>query len=219
MRLFCTKEKSKDMFYLFSSIAMIVFEVICCTLFFDSFCDKPKENKFVKKILLVTVLTILYFLCALFFSSSLFVKQIAVIFVATLAMMLYYKISIKRAFVFSFLYQGLLLLVDYVAYSVNSTIFMTEDIVTQEYRLVESLVIVLGKIFLFLCVLVIKNKFGKKSAGVLVDSEWLRFLFFPTFTIIIISAITMTFQYVEDQRQAIVLYIIAFGLLIFFFFN
>lgn len=200
------------MFYYLSSIAIIAFEVICCTIFFESFCYKPKENKNNKRICLFCGLILADFLCVLLFSQWLIVKQIVVILIMALIMRLYYKISFKKSVALSFFYQSLLLLVDYIAYSINSTLFLKEDLIQQEYVLTESLVIILGKIILFLCVLTIKHQFGKKSAEMLIDTEWIRFLYFPVFTIIIIAAITMILKYVENETQAKVLYLIAFGM-------
>ena len=200
------------MFYYIISIAIILFEVICCTIFFESFCNKAKENKKYKKICLITGLVVADFICALFLSQWLIVKLAAVILIMLFSMRWYFRISIGKAAVFSCLYQGLLLLVDYLAYSINNTIFLTPDMSVQESEIAGNMVIVLAKIILFLCVIIIKKYFGKKKAEILVDSEWIRFLFFPVFTIVIISAITMTFKYVENPTQAMVLYLMAFGM-------
>lgn len=72
--------------------------------------------------------------------------------------------------------------------------------------------IVFGKIILFLCILVIKRKFGRKSTEVLGEIEWLKFLFCPIFTIVTIAAMIVTFPYVANQMQANVLYTVAFGM-------
>ena len=58
----------------------------------------------------------------------------------------------------------------------------------------------------------IRKKIGKKSTEGLADAEWIRFLFFPVFTIITVAAIIMAFPYIKDGVQANVLYMIAFGL-------
>lgn len=193
---------------------IIIFEVICCVIFFSGFCDKQKLRKQYINLGLITLLVVFVFICALFLSQWLILKQVAVILGMVSIMKLYFDISFKKSMVFSFLYQSLLLLVDYVVYSVNSTLFLTEDLVGDEYIQTEMLVIVLGKITLFLCVLVLKHKFGNKRVELLVDSDWIRFLFFPVFTIVVIAGVTMIFKYVENQMQATILYLIAFGMVI-----
>lgn len=47
---------------------------------------------------------------------------------------------------------------------------------------------------------------------VMLDTEWLRFLFFPVFTIAAISAMLSAFRYVQTIQQANLLSIIAFGM-------
>jgi len=82
----------------------------------------------------------------------------------------------------------------------------------KEHNYVEGvLVVLLGKTILFLCILFIRKQFGKKSTEMLVDTEWLRFLFFPVFTIAVISGMLSVFDHVETSQQANVLFIIAFG--------
>ncbi|MDY4839393.1 MAG: GHKL domain-containing protein [Lachnospiraceae bacterium] len=118
----------------------------------------------------------------------------------------------RKTIALSALFQGLLLLTDYIAYTINNTILLNEK--GNESILGESLIIVFGKIILFLCVLLIRKQFGKKLIDVLGDAEWIRFLFFPVFTVIIIAAIIMTFPYIKDPKQANVLYIIAVGMVV-----
>lgn len=45
------------------------------------------------------------------------------------------------------------------------------------------------------------------------DTEWLRFLFFPVFIIVAISAMLSVFGYVQTVEQANLLFIIAFGMI------
>lgn len=200
------------MFYYFSSIVIMAFEAICCTIFFDSFCNSTKERKKYKKACLIALMVIAYFICALLLSQWLLLKEAGVILITSVIMMVYFKISFLKSIVFSLLYQGLLLLVDYVAYAVNISLFFSEDMIEQQYALAGSMIIVFGKIILFLCVLIIKNKFGKKTTEMMSDSTWIRFLLFPVCTIVIIGAMTMIFKYVENQTQAVLLYSIAFGM-------
>lgn len=46
----------------------------------------------------------------------------------------------------------------------------------------------------------------------MLDTEWIRFLFFPVFTIAAISAMLSVFGYVQTIKQANLLCIIAFGM-------
>lgn len=82
----------------------------------------------------------------------------------------------------------------------------------QQYEIDGILVYLLVKIILFLVILIIRKQLGKKSLEMMVDAEWLIFLFFPVFTIAVISAMMPVFKYVQTVEQANLLSIVAFGM-------
>ncbi|MDE6713269.1 MAG: histidine kinase, partial [Lachnospiraceae bacterium] len=126
---------------------------------------------------------------------------------------IYFKISFKKSAILSMLYLGLAVLVDYVAYVGNRMMFSGAGEVQGGYVLAGNLVIIFDKIILFICILLIKRQFGKKSTEVLPDSWWIKFLFFPIFTVVTIAFMIAYFPYTEKQTQAQVLYAIAFGMI------
>ena len=202
------------MFEYISGFAIIAFETLCCRMFYESFCVELKENKkWCRKLYIVLMPCILY-VCSLLLSDWLVIKQVTVIIVISSMMCLYYKISIKKATIFALLYQGLALIVDYIAYASNITFFSIAGGVKKEYAVEGNLVVILSKIVLFLCVLLVKKQFGKKSTEKLEDTVWARFFFFPIFTIFTIVAMIITFPYTDNRMQAHVLYIISFGIVI-----
>ena len=71
------------------------------------------------------------------------------------------------------------------------------------------MIIVLAKIILFLMVLLIRKKIGEKSSDVLSNTDWLRFIFFPIFTIFTIIALIITSGSIENQKQESVFLVIA----------
>ena len=142
----------------------------------------------------------------------LILKMTLVVLAAVIIMSFYFEISIKKSVIFALLYQGLSIIVDYIAYISNNTIISKAGEVQKGYALEGSLVVIFSKITVFLCILLLKKHFGKKSTETLPDKIWGRFLFFPVFTIITIIAMIMTFQYTKNEVQANVLYSISLGL-------
>jgi signal transduction histidine kinase len=142
------------------------------------------------------------------------IKEITLIVIVAIAMHFYFRVNIEKTVAFAILYQGLLLLVDYIVFSINNNLFLSEEVTHQQYALQASLIIVFGKIILFLCIILIKKQFGNKTTEVLADTEWIRFLVFPIFTIITIAAMIMKFKYIEEQTQLNVLYTIAMGMVV-----
>lgn len=184
------------MFTYFFSLAIIAFEVICCKIFFESFCDSSGENRKYKRTILLVLLIAIYYICGFTLSKWIVLKQLCAIMSTAIIMRFYFEISLVKSAVFAILYQGLLMLVDYLVYagnSANSAIVSREGIVTQEYALEGNLIIIFSKVISFLCIILIKKQFGKKSTEVLTDAEWTKFLFFPVFTIITIITLLMEF--------------------------
>lgn len=121
------------------------------------------------------------------------------------------KISYNKSLVLAILYDGLMLMADYIAFSVNSRLFSGNHDIMENFVIEGYLVTLLGKVILFLCILIIRKKFSDKNTEMLEDTEWLRFLFFPVFTIIIIASLLSSFNYVDTESQANILFIIAIG--------
>lgn len=202
------------MFRYVSSLAIIVFEVFCCKMFFESFCISSKDKLNIKKILILLLQSAGYYACGLMLSQWLVVKQFVAVLITTGLMSLYYKISLKKSAILSMLYLGLVLLVDYAVYIGNGIMFSNKGEVQGGYVVAGSLILIFDKIILFILMLLIKRHFGKKSTEVLADSWWIKFLFFPIFTVITIAFMIAFFPYTEKQTQAQVLYAIAFGMII-----
>lgn len=200
------------MFTYFFSLVIIIFEAICCNLFYDVFCKENSRLRKSQKVLLMLSLICCYYLCGLFLSDMLILKMTLVVLAAVIIMSFYFEISIKKSVIFALLYQGLSIIVDYIAYISNNTIISKAGEVQKGYALEGSLVVIFSKITVFLCILLLKKYFGKKSTETLPDKIWGRFLFFPVFTIITIIAMIMTFQYTKNEVQANVLYFISLGL-------
>ena len=60
------------MFTYFFSLAIIAFEVICCKIFFESFCDSSGENRKYKRTILLVLLIAIYYICGFAGMGTLF---------------------------------------------------------------------------------------------------------------------------------------------------
>lgn len=199
------------MFDSLPSVLMILFEVFCCKIFFEIF-GSIRYKGWMNAVQLILLAGGVYG-AAKGLNNVFILKQIVIILIFAVFMFWHMKITIKKSVILAVLYQALLLATDYIAfllyYSGLISSERTKDIL---YVLENVLIVLLGKMFLYFCVLIIKRKFGKKSTEMLVDSEWLKFLFFPIFTIIIMVGMFSAFGYVESTKQIYLLFIIAFGM-------
>lgn len=198
------------MFDLLPDVLMIFFEVFCCKIFYEIF-GAVRFKGWINAVQLTLLAG-----CALTSAKGLLnffaLKQMSIIVIVAIFMFWHVKISMKKSLTLAVLFQGLLLAADYIAFLIYAELLLNDKAEGTQYMLESGLVFLLGKMVLYLSVIIIKKKFGKKPSKMFVDIEWLKFLFFPIFTIVIISAMLAGFGYVERLEPANLLFIIAFGM-------
>lgn len=192
-------------------IMLTVLEMICCKMFFETFGKKRTEKKLINIGIILGLIVFVYSVALLFYDLFI-LKQILVIIVIAFFMILYLNIHFRKALILSLLFQGLLLSIDYFTLWLNVSLFNSIAEINESHNVGGYLVTVLAKILLFMVVLMIRKKIGVKSSEVLMDIDWLRFIFFPVFSIFTIIAIIITSGSVKNQKQENVFLVIAFCL-------
>lgn len=185
-------------------------ELMCCKIFFETF-GKIRYKGWINILQFVLLLGSICFL-SYSFSGYFVIRQIAIILTVSIFMLWHVEISLRKSFVLAIMFDALLLALDYLIYMISRWIPLDSELLGQQYVIGRNLVYLLGKATLFFIILVIRKKFGKKSMEMMLDTEWLRFLFFPVFTIVSISAMLSVFEYIQTVEQANLLAIIAFGM-------
>lgn len=198
------------MFGLMQSVLMVFIEIMCCKIFYETF-GKIRYKGWINKIQFVLLLVSMC-LIAFGFSEHFTLRQIAIILMFSVFMLWHVKISLKKSFVLAILFDALLLAMDYLIYLISRWFSLGSEMLGRQYQIGQVLVSLLAKIVLFFLILIIRKWFGKKSMEMMSDTEWLRFLFFPLFTIATISAMLSVFGYVQTVEQANLLFVIAFGM-------
>ncbi len=198
------------MFDLMQNVLLIFIEAMCCKSFFETFGEKRHKGW----INLIQVLLLISSMCyySYVLSEYFVLRQIIAISAFSVFMLWYVKISLKKSFVLAILFDALLLAMDYLAYLIIGRLSLGRNLSEQQYGIGAVLAYLLVKVILFFIILVIRKQFGKKSMEMMLDTEWLRFLFFPIFTIAAISAMLSVFKYVQTAEQANLLTVIAFGM-------
>lgn len=198
------------MFELIQSILLIFIEIMCCKIFYETF-GKIRYKGWINIIQFVLLFGIMC-LIAYVFSEHFTIRQIAIILMFSIFMLWHVKISLKKSLVLAILFDALLLAMDWLVYLIIGWLSLGRKLSEQQYETGAFLAYLLVKVILFFLILVIRKKFGKKSMEMMLDTEWLRFLFFPIFTIAVISAMLSVFEYVQTVEQANLLAVIAFGM-------
>ncbi len=201
------------MFGYISSLALISLELICCKCFFEIFFEAEQGNR--KYISLLLLFFCCMWPCAFskYLASHMIQKQIFVLFSVTLSMHFYFRTDIKRILVFSVLWQSFLLAIDYSMYAIYIAVF-PNDTVEKKYELEVVLLTLFGKMLFLLFIFFIRKKIWEGREDAIPETGWVRFLFFPIFTIIVNIAMFSNFRTVEESNQVVTLFIIAFGLVV-----
>lgn len=195
----------------FQGIMLTILEMVCCKIFFETFGKKRFENNY-KNWSIFFVLVAMGYIFALLFYRHFILKQISVIFLVAIIMTILLNIHFWKACILSLLFQGLLLSIDYFTLWLNVSLFNSISEIKESYYIEGNLVTILAKIILIVVVLLIRKKIGEKSFEVLRDVDWLRFMFFPIFTMFTIMALLITSGSIKNQKQESVIVVIAFCL-------
>lgn len=198
------------MFELMQSVLLIFIEIMCCKIFYETF----GEIRYKGWINIIQFVLLLGSMCLLAygFSEYFAIRQIIAILMFSIFMFWHVRISLKKSFVLAILFDALLLAMDFLAFLIISWLSLDMKISEQQYAIASVLAYLLVKVVLFFLILVIRKRFAKKSMEKMLDTEWLRFLFFPVFTISAIAVMLSVFEYVQTVEQANLLAVIAFGM-------
>jgi len=200
-------------FIYIQSFFLILLETLCCKIFFETFGIVRNTHEKMRNNVCLTCWVISVYLAAMMLEDAFFIfKQGSVIFLTAIFMAFYLQISIWKAFILAALFQGLLSAIDYGALLFNVSVFRSMPQIGEDYYTQSVLFIIIGKILLFMAVLVIQRHMGKDYYADLTDAEWLRFLFFPVFTIGIIAAMITTSKNAAGKEKGDVFSVIAFCL-------
>ena len=182
------------------NIFIIMFEILCCKIFYETFGQKRyPERKFIN-VVQIFLLCAAAILSAYMLRGNFIVRQLFHIVIISAIMCWHIAIDYRKSVFLVLLFEGLMLSVDYVAFVVSTKLFLVEEMISQRYGTEELLIIIVGKTVLFACVVFVRKKFDKKTVEMLPNSARIKFLFFPVFTIVVISEMLSGFKYTETSR-------------------
>lgn len=196
------------MFAYIESILIIVLEVLCCRIFYGAFGEKRKKIKGRIEPILLLLLIVEFFCSALFFEKIVLLKAFVVIAGVAIVMYFIIEISFIKSLIMAFLYEGIMFVVDYLTFLLCETFFRD---VAENY-VQAGLLVLLDKVILFFIVLIVRKAVGHYEIDIMKDSEWLKFIFFPIYTICTIVGMIFVEGTPNPQNRDIIFFVIAFGL-------
>ena len=189
---------------------ILFIEVLCCTIFVDSFYEpvflKGKIiSKMSRQILMVTAAFIMVGL----FNEHIIIKIIGLMLGYAIILKLYNKQTIIKNFIICLIFQCLPLIIDYIAIAIYTINVPDENMLTYT----QVLLVVLSRTVLFICIVTIRSVVDKRTIEYLEDSQWIKLLIFPVFTLIITTIMVYNSERIVEGRLENLFWIVAFGLI------
>ena len=187
---------------------VIPLEILCCKIFYEIFCQDKRRIRWFCQIIIWGLLCSLIYCCAIFMDAFFILKEICIINIIALMAKFYWDITYRKSYILAVIFQSVVLLADYI------TVIMDKNLLTEidmQNAMGQPLVILLSKIFLFLLVVFIKTIF-RGDLEYLSDRGWLKFLFFPLFSICTITILISNIDMVKNTRQGWLFWLFAFGM-------
>lgn len=189
---------------------MAIAQAVCCKIFFEAFAEK-KEDKpvYVPYIILMYLGIILYGL--FYWLEDHFVwKEYLVIAVTAILMFGYLKINLAKAFVLSFAFRSIVLVVDYGGLAFVFYYYGNSNEGLLRIYLARSAIASI--VFTFFIVTVIRMIAKHRFLETFNHMEWVKFALLPLCSCIMFAALAAAFQYTGVPEQAKVLVFLAIGL-------
>lgn len=197
------------MSYIILGYITILLEAVCCKIFFDTFTQSEMVYRY-RSWNVVIALSVVNVIISLLLRSCFLAKQLSIIIATAAAMKIYTRKPIRKVFVLSLIFQAILIIADYLALGFQSIFLPQADMSSGHIGI---LMLILAKAMLFFVVVLIKCIFGGREFNMLQDTDWIKFMYFPIFTICIIAAMLSKESDRLKYQYGILFIVIAFGLI------
>lgn len=202
------------MFEMLNNLSVIALEVICNRIYFSALFKNRKSITHRQSYIFVLIQVIAFFGVGYIFKNNIVLREIFILLAMTGIMCLLKEGSIWKIFIAALLFMVALIALDLITLGMIYALFEQFDASDIGNTLSGRLSVIIEKSLLMLMALSVKMRSDKKQGKGLVKTEWIRFVFFPIFTIIVAMAMSVAFCKINDMRQANVLYATAFGMVL-----
>ena len=202
------------MFEMINNLSVIALEVICNRIYFSSIFQNRDNMSKRKSYLLFVAQVVVFLMLGYCIKKNVVIREIIAIFIMSGVMYLLKDADFWKIFIANIFFVTVLILLDLLTLGMIYTLFERFDASDIGNILAGRLSVIIEKTILMLFVFSLKLRTDKKQGRGLSETEWIRFVFFPVFTVIVSLSMSVTFNNTNDMRQANVLYAIAFGMVL-----
>lgn len=203
------------MFDVLSDISIVLLDISCFWIFFDAvFYLSDNDYKKIRTYIYFGIYAVLFIAAVEMFSEFFFIKELLIIFITSMIMKSYRRITLVKSVIAAFVFLIIMILIDFMAlYSVH-TLFHQFDAHDIGDTLAGRFIVLIGKNCLFIVVLFIKMRMEHRKGLGMKERDWLRYVFFPVCTVGASVAMTVGFSDIKNRMQSNMLLTIVFGLVV-----
>lgn len=202
------------MFEMLNDLSVIILEVICNRIYFTAFFSNKKNIGKRESFVLLLVQIVAFFIIVFIFENNIILRISSIILVMTLLMYFLKEGEVWKLIIASVIFILTMVVLDLITLGLINALFEQFDVNNIGNTLSGRLSVIIEKTILLLIVFSLKMRSDKKKGRGLVETEWIRFVFFPIFTIIAVLSMAVSFSNIQNMSQANVLYAIAFGMVL-----
>lgn len=199
-----------------NSVIIMTIEMITCRMLYESFVVRRKNitDRVYNMSMILLISMMLVVSGAL--RSYMPIKLLAGVMVIVIYMYIMEQISIIKSVSIALLYYSMAIVLDYLVMLVMINIFGSIDNVGNVSEAAGNAIVILSRaVFLLITILLRQYSLRKKVNRVDVSNrDCGKLLFFPVFTVAIVTALGGTLMVVDDTRIAYIYYVIAVAVVI-----
>lgn len=202
------------MAYYIQGILIVFVEAVCCILFFGVFSERRYTKRPV--VLLLNCLTVLAIILSVFLlDDHLIAKVFVIVPLVSVLMAVSMKLKLWKAVAISLLFFGALGAIDIIFYLLMSSVRDLLVTMDPDITINASLFTALSKLVDFWVVIWLRKHLSKSAAEKnITDSEWIRFMVFPIFTLTLIIAMMGDSGAVKDPDLERIYMLFSIGLVV-----
>ena len=201
------------MFEYLNNVTMIILEVICLRIFFDTLIQhSDNKNRKSEAILNCFVHIIVFLIIVALFKNNLIIKEVLVITSSTLIMKLYKRISYVESLKITFIVIALMFAMDALSYLAIESVFEEFDKENQGNVFTGRMIVLVGKMMVF--TIFVSIRIWKERKNRHSRNNWIRFTCSPIGTIAALITLTVGFKNLNNRLQENIIYMISFGMVV-----
>ena len=202
------------MAYYIQGILIVLVEAVCCILFFDIFSERRYAKRSVN--ILLNCITVIAIIVSVFLlDKHLIAKVFVIIPLVSILMAVSMKLRLWKAVAISLLYFGALGAIDIIFYILWSAVRDVLIAFDPSITINSSVFTALSKLVDFSAVILLRKLLSRNASEKnITDSEWVRFMVFPIFTLTLIIAMMGDSGVVNDPGIERIYMLFSIGLVL-----